>query len=1119
MLQALRARRISREGPLMQPDELKGRESVYHEESTFPDVLILASALSAASLGLCALLGWLLDLPLLATFGAGLIPMAPSTALLFLLFGLVLFFTIRIPHSRLVRILGLWVAFTGGAAALALFVLSSFGIYLLFEHLGMAISGMIGGVLIGHMSPVTAFFFVALAVSLLGVMSPEWQPRQALATAASAAIVILASSAFILAYLFGAPLLYGGGFIPPALPTLLAFFLLSAGILVRSLHERLLPRGREDASTRRVTYVIALTFTLLAAGIVTTGYYYYRDHEKTYRAEIEQQLAAISSLKVADIVQWRKERLGDALIFHNNPNFSRLIAQYLQSQENGDARSRILMWMLKVQKAFNYDRICLLDAKLVERLSYPIGREPLDSMFLKSAVLAGRSGEIVFQDFYRGQHDGRVHLNLHIPIFDEQRSRVLAILSMRIDPNVFLYPLIRRWPTSSRTAETLLIRREGEDVLFLNELRFKQDAALNLRSSLSNRKMPAVRAATGEEGIVEGVDYRETPVLAHVRPIPDSPWFLVARMDLSEVYSPLREQMWITVFLIGALLLCAGAGVGWVWRQQRIRFLQERLESTDRIRKLNRVYAVLSEINQTIVRIHEPQALFEQGCRMAVEKGNFLLAWIALIDASTQRFRTAAFATQPHLPHSTIHDVLSSNQEIHARVHEALQMGEHVVTNALEQGDPPVAFHDAAVGFGARSAASFPLRVSGALKGAMILYAAEPHFFDEEELKLLDELATDISFAMEFMKQEEDRKKAEQEALEASQLLRQSEQRFRTLFEEMFSGLALHEIICDEKGTPVDYRFLAVNTAFERLTGLKSADIIGRRVLEVLPKLEHSWIERYGRVALTGNSETFTDHSAELGKYYEVRAYSPLRGQFATVFQDVTTQVTAEQDRRRYTEQLKGLATHLQKAREEERTQVSREIHDELGQQLTALKMDLSLAQRSLHQDSKGKDEIIKELEAIKSLVDRTIVTVRKLSSRLRPDVLDKLEFPDAVRWLSEEFQHRYGIPCSLSIGQGLNQVKDPLSTEIFRLIQEAMTNVARHAEASSLDLTLAGEDRRCSIEVRDNGKGMNQEQLQNPSGLGIIGMRERVVALGGKFSILSSPGNGTTIRAEIQLP
>ena len=155
---------------------------------------------------------------------------------------------------------------------------------------------------------------------------------------------------------------------------------------------------------------------------------------------------------------------------------------------------------------------------------------------------------------------------------------------MRIDPDKYLYPFIKHWPVPSETAETLLIRREGNEAVFLNELRFQTNTALNLRNSLENTNMPAVKAALGQEGIVESKDYRGVPVIAAVRAVSDSPWSLVAKMDTAEVYALLHERLWLTILLVSLLLIGAGAGIGVIWRHQRVQFYKERYNMAEALR-------------------------------------------------------------------------------------------------------------------------------------------------------------------------------------------------------------------------------------------------------------------------------------------------------------------------------------------------------------------------------------------------------------------------------------------------------------------------------------------------------------------------------------------------------
>ena len=194
---------------------------------------------------------------------------------------------------------------------------------------------------------------------------------------------------------------------------------------------------------------------------------------------------------------------------------------------------------------------------------------------------------MIFEDFRQNTKTQKAYLRLFVPILDAQADgRPLGILTLRIDPKVHLYHIIQRWSTPSKTAETLLIRREGNEAVVLNELKLQKNAALTLRMSLDSTDRPAVKAALGQEGIVEGIDYRGVPVLAAVRAVPNSPWFLVARMDAVEVYAPMRKWFWLTVFFIGALLFGVAALVGFLWRQQHAALYRENYEAERKYRNL-----------------------------------------------------------------------------------------------------------------------------------------------------------------------------------------------------------------------------------------------------------------------------------------------------------------------------------------------------------------------------------------------------------------------------------------------------------------------------------------------------------------------------------------------------
>jgi PAS domain S-box-containing protein/putative nucleotidyltransferase with HDIG domain len=342
--------------------------------------------------------------------------------------------------------------------------------------------------------------------------------------------------------------------------------------------------------------LLILIFLILAAGILVAGHLLYSNYAKNYRTQAEQQLSSIADLKVQEIVQWRKERLGDANQFFKNPIFSRLVQRYFEHPDDLDAQEQLRSWLTVFQANYLYARVFLLDTQGVGRISVPDAAEPVPRHIPQDAQKALQSGKVTILDLHRDEDNQQPSMAILIPIFREKDGNLpLGVVVMHIDPYQYLYPLISRWPTPSTTAETLIVRKEGNEALFLNELRFQKDTALKLRTSLENINMPAVQAALGNEGIVEGVDYRGVPVIADVRAVPDSPWFMVARIETSEIYAPLTQMLSVVIALVSALLIGAGAGVGLVWRQQNILVHKERAESVEALSESEARYQGLFE--------------------------------------------------------------------------------------------------------------------------------------------------------------------------------------------------------------------------------------------------------------------------------------------------------------------------------------------------------------------------------------------------------------------------------------------------------------------------------------------------------------------------------------------
>jgi len=239
----------------------------------------------------------------------------------------------------------------------------------------------------------------------------------------------------------------------------------------------------------------------------------------------------------------------------------------------------------------------------------------------------------------------------------------------------------------------------------------------------------------------------------------------------------------------------------------------------------------------------------------------------------------------------------------------------------------------------------------------------------------------------------------------------------------------------------------------------------------------------------------------------------PIR-MFGTV-QDITKQKKAEEEIRDSREQLRNLYLHLQTVREEERTYIAREIHDEFGTILTALKIDLSWLQKQMLQEN---TDLAGKIEKDLDIINSAIKTVQRISSELRPGILDHLGLAAAIEWQVKEFCSRAGTDWDLTINLGDTIPNKDISTTMFRILQESLTNIARHAEATGVKVSLTEKDRVLVLEVADNGKGVTEDQLSDRNSFGLIGMRERAQHLGGNLSIQKADGKGTKVLVTIPL-
>jgi PAS domain S-box-containing protein len=417
----------------------------------------------------------------------------------------------------------------------------------------------------------------------------------------------------------------------------------------------------------------------------------------------------------------------------------------------------------------------------------------------------------------------------------------------------------------------------------------------------------------------------------------------------------------------------------------------ERRRAELRVQHLNRVYAMLSGINETIVREPDPHRMLEAACWLAVERGDFRMAWVGLTDDAGTLAVTAHAGASPETV-AGITDLIASphgNPDA-AWTARAMRSGETSISNDIASDPLAARWRGLAAENGYRSMAALPLKVRGRVIGAFNLYAGATEAFDAEELRLLGELAMDIGFGLEVHERELERRRIDQ-------ALRDSEARLRR----------------------------------------SMAD-------------------------------------------------------------------------------LQAISTRLNEAREQERVKMARDIHDNLGQALTALKLDVAEVRRRL--DAGESASIRERLTEMSALIDTTVDEVRRVAGELRPVVLDDLGFVGAIRAYLIDVERRAALRCMLRTPCDDVPIAGDRATALFRILQEALTNVVRHAAATRVDVSLAVDAGRVRLVVHDDGRGVPAAAVTNPRSLGLLGMRDRAVLIGGDVSISGGPGAGTTVTVELPL-
>ena len=515
----------------------------------------------------------------------------------------------------------------------------------------------------------------------------------------------------------------------------------------------------------------------------------------------------------------------------------------------------------------------------------------------------------------------------------------------------------------------------------------------------------------------------------------------------------------------------------------------------EKIRKLSRVNTVLENINQAIVRLRDKQSLFDEACRIAVEDGGFVMAWMGLHNAETNKIDVIASTGDIGDYLKLINIDLNDKALCSGPTGQAFITQKSVLSNDIANDKRMLPWKERALKYGFRSAIALPISLFGKIIGVYTLYSSEVDFFSLEEITLLNKMAENISFALEF--------------IETENGLLASEEKYRTIFDnvqDVFYQVDLNGIIMD------------ISPSIKYFSEYNRNELIGESVstIHYYPDAREKFLNALKVSGELKDYELALKTKDGAIKHVSVNARlifdedgTPFRVDGA--LRDITERRIVQQELALTLEKLRQLHQHAEKMIEEERTAISREMHDSLGQMLTAVLMDLT----SIKHHIKEPETILK-ITKIFELVGDTIKTVQKLTAQLRPANIDALGLKKALTIYINDFIQRFKIDIKLEMEDKID-INPDVSLVIYRIVLESLTNIARHSKATEVLIKLEKSKSFIIVTMTDNGIGISEKEINAKDSFGIISMKERAAALDGKFTIGKGEQGGTL--SKLQLP
>src|SRR5215203_5276963 len=523
----------------------------------------------------------------------------------------------------------------------------------------------------------------------------------------------------------------------------------------------------------------------------------------------------------------------------------------------------------------------------------------------------------------------------------------------------------------------------------------------------------------------------------------------------------------------------------------QIEDITERKIAEKAIVQFNRLYQFTSAINEMMLHAENKQKIFSEACRIAITHGKFAMAWIGIVSNELMKIETHAYAGNDNGYVDILQHLVSNNYFEDTAAGRSIRYKKAYYINDIAT-EVPMPWREEAIKRGYLSVITLPVIVASRIEAVFTLYMSEAFFFNEEEVKLLQEVTNNIAYAIEKLELKESQKKSEEE-------LKESEEKFRKLVEETVAGVFILQ----------ESRFVYVNPQFEKISGYSNEVLLNEMSFEQLileDQILKSWQNYFSGITGERHSDPYTvEASKRDGSMVQIEviastiSYKGKPAIIGTII-DVTEQV----------EEQKRINKAVTDAQENERQQISMELHDNVKQMMAASLLNIDFLKMIV----KDEETTIPIITNVKNYMREAIEELRRISHRLAPSIDEKVSLEEKIKTVVNTMNVSKGLNVHYHFQKFDEALKADVQLAMFRILQEQFSNIVKYAHASLVDITVQKRNGDIFMSIADNGVGFNAEVRSK--GLGLDNIKRRVQVFNGNFNIQSSPGKGCKLDVEI---